>query len=113
MVEVEAVEGPRQSFKVYDCPLEVWNKYAAWARLYEGNSIWRVMAKAMSLLEQSKADLPTVEGMLAHIQEYNDAQVQTLTERIASLEQDLADLKKKPVEVKQIKGLGGVIGEKV
>ncbi len=111
---VEAVdEGPRQSFKVYDCPLELWNKYSAWARLYEGNAIWKVMSKAMALLEQSKADLPTVEAMLAHLQEYNDGVNQALIDRITALESEVEELKRKPVETKQIRGLGGVVCEKI
>lgn len=43
-------------FKVYDCPVELINKYISYAKLHFGNQVWKVMEKGMNLIMNEQSE---------------------------------------------------------
>ncbi len=39
-----------RTFKVYDCPTKLINKYISYAKLHFDNQVWKVMEKGMNLI---------------------------------------------------------------
>lgn len=53
---IVTLENNRKTFKIYDCPTELINKYISYAKLYHDNQVWQVMERGMKLLMEEEKE---------------------------------------------------------
>ena len=67
------------TFRVFDMPVELFQDYVAYAKLYFDNSMWKVLKKGMELIKSDEARTKS---------QYEERLIR-LEDRVASLEKEM------------------------
>lgn len=60
----------RRTWKIYDCPVDLINKYISYAKLHFDNQVWKVMEKGMNLIMNEETEWKvTVEKRLQALED--------------------------------------------
>lgn len=69
----DEVDVVRNHFKVYDVPIELINKYIAYAKLYCDNQAWKVLEIGMKMIEEGYINVEDLQKQIEMLKiEIND-----------------------------------------